>query len=184
MRLTLIRFTKTLAAVLVLLTALPVAAQDWTTVWRDPEVVNYELTMDKIRKLVTVQRAMTALSASQPDVPAKIDADMKAMQKNRTAPATVAEAAALLDRHPSMRAIFANNGMTAREWLAISGAMSTAAVFLILEQRQSSSGSPASSLTAVQKANVALLKQNQAEWKKIEEEFRRLAAETAPATKR
>jgi hypothetical protein len=172
-----------LVGILISLTPAPAAAQDWSAVWRDPEVVNYPLTMEKLRTLLAVQRDMTALAAREPDVPAKVDAEMKAMQKDRTAKRTVADAAGLLDKHASMRNIFAKHGITAREWLAISGAMSTVAIYLVLEERQSSAGSPASSLNATQKANLELLKKNRAEWKKIEEEFRRLAAESAATTK-
>ncbi|MGH9163032.1 MAG: hypothetical protein ACRD2X_23975 [Vicinamibacteraceae bacterium] len=172
-----IRIALTLAATLVAL-ASPAAGQDWTAVWRDPEVVNYELTMERIRKLVAAQRDMTALAAREPDVPAKIDAEMKAMAKNRTAPSTVAGAARMLDRHPSVRDIFAKNGLTARDWLAMSGAMTTAAVDIMLEGRK-----PASSpRSPAQKANVALLKKNRAEWEKIQKEFARLAAEAEAST--
>jgi hypothetical protein len=156
------------------------AGQNWSAVWKDPEVVNYELSMDKLRRLVSVQRDLNALSASQPDIPAKIDADMKVLQNKRPAP-TLADAAGLLDQHTSVRNILAKNGLTSREWLLTSGAMSAAMIFMILEGRQTTGASP---LSAAQKANVALLKQNQTEWKQIEEEFKRLGAEAASRTKR
>jgi hypothetical protein len=153
----------------------PAGAQDWSAIWRDPEIVNYELTMEKVRKLLEVQRAMTALAKRDPGVMPKLDQDFKAMTKSGTAP-TVAGAAALLDRNAPVRATFTQLGVTSREWLAMNGALANAGIELMMQQRNT----PSSARSTAQKANVALLEKNQTEWKQIEAELRQLALDSAP----
>jgi hypothetical protein len=172
MRTAAIRVATALVGILIVL-APSLAAQDWTALWRDPEVENYQLTMEKIRKFAEVQRAVGALNASDPNALPKIDAEFKAMTKGNKRP-TVAEAAALLDRHTSLRNTLAKPGTTPREWLLTSAAVGNASLQILLR-----GGSGASSpRSAVQKANVALLENNQAEWQKIEQELKRLATES------
>jgi hypothetical protein len=145
----------------------PASAQYWSGVWRDPEVENYELSMDKVRKVVDVLRAVT----SDTEAMAKVDRDFKELTKTTPKP-TVADVTALLERHPVARNAISKAGLTARDYLLSSSALTNAGVHMTL-RRQSGSGAPP--LTAAQKANISLLEKNPAEWQKIEEEFRRIA---------
>jgi hypothetical protein len=150
---------------LLVLIALPAAAQDWTTLWRAPEVENYELSMEKIHKFLDVQRAVIAGGV---EPMAKIDRDFKELTKSNPKP-TIADAAALLERQPTVMSALDKAGLTPREYLLTSAAVTNAGLHLNLR------GRGASPRTAAQKANVALLEKNHAEWKKIEQELVRLA---------
>ena len=114
------RFT-TLLVVLVTLAAVPAAGQSKP----DPEVMNYTLSMEKLRKLVPAQRALNALYAKDPQFFDKIDRESKAAQARTF---TVAEQAAILNRYEGFKRALASAGTTPREWLLISEAMGNAFV--------------------------------------------------------
>jgi hypothetical protein len=155
-------------AVLTVFATTPVFAQYWSGLWRDPEVENYELTMEKVRKVVDVLRAVT----SDAETNAKIDRDFKELSKAKPKP-TVADVSALIERQPVVRSAISKAGLTTREYLLSSSAVTNAGIHMILARQSQKSG--ASPLTAAQKANVALLEKHRAEWQKIEEEFTRIA---------
>jgi hypothetical protein len=138
-------------------------AQDYSALWRSPEVENYELTMENVRKFMDVQRAV----ATDADTMAKVDRDFKEMVKNNPKP-TIADSAAILERQPKVVSVLGKAGLTSREYLLTSSAVSNAGVHLALR------GRGASPKTTAQKANVALLEKNGAEWKKMEQELIRI----------
>jgi hypothetical protein len=160
------------AAVLAFLAsaATPASAQYWSGLWRDPEVENYELTMDKVRKVVDVLRAV----ANDADATAKLDRDFKALTKTKPKP-MVSDVTALIEQHPAVRNAINKAGLTTREYLLSSSAVANAGLHMTLS-RQSQGGAPPQ--TPAQKANVALLEKHRAEWQKIEEEFKRIAEAT------
>jgi hypothetical protein len=158
----------------------PLLAQDWSALRKDPEVQNYELTMEKIHKLVEVQRGLSSVQASDPEVLPSIDREFKAIQKGNTNP-TVADAAALVDRHANVRNVLSKAGMTSRDWLLTAEAVTNASLEMMLRGR--TQGSAVAPATAAQKANVALLEKNQAEWQKLQQELRRLSTESSAKAK-
>jgi 2'-5' RNA ligase len=162
-----------LAAVLITFAISPAAAQDWSTLWRAPEVENYELTMEKIHKFLDVQRAVVTGGV---ELMSKIDRDYKELTQSSPKP-TIAEVSALLERQPTVMSALGKAGVTPREYLLTSAAVSTAGLHITLRERG------ASPSTAAQKANVALLEKNQAEWKKIEQELVRLATQATAKPK-
>jgi hypothetical protein len=163
-------------AILAALAVTPASAQSWSGLWRDPEVENYELSMEKVRKVVDVLRAVV----SDDQVMAKIDGDFKELTKTKPKP-TVAEVSALMERQPAVRDAISKAGLTTREYLLSSSAVSNAGLHMTL-RRQSQNGAPPQ--TAAQKANVALLEENKAEWQKLEQEMVRLGTQAAVKTKR
>lgn len=152
------------------LVALPVAAQSATK--EDPEVMNYRLSMEKLRKLVPAQRALNALNAKDPQFSEKIDRETKAAKKKGRL--TVADRAAILDQYGEFKRALAGAGTTPREWLLISGAMGNA--YMWIETKKGTLNTPPPS-TAAQKANVALLEKNDAQFQKIIEELNELTDE-------
>lgn len=171
-----IRVAGIFAGTLIVVAPSLVAAQDWTSLWKDPEVVNYELTMDKVRKVVDVLRAV----ASDAEATAQLARDFKELSKAKPKP-TVPDVSALIERQPVARNAISKAGLTTRDYLLSSSAMTNAGLYMTL-RRQSQNAAPPQ--TAAQKANVALLEKNQAEWKKIEQELAQLAAKSQPSTKR
>jgi hypothetical protein len=89
-----------------------VTAQDWSRMFREPEVENYELSMDKVRKFVDGQRAI-ALDA---DNASKLDRDFKALQQAKPKP-TLADVVGVVDKNASIRAAIAKSGMTTQDFL-------------------------------------------------------------------
>jgi hypothetical protein len=163
-------------ALLIAFATSPASAQYWSGLWRDPQVENYELTMDKVRGVVDVLRTV----ARDAEAMAGIDRDFKELTKTTPKP-TVADVSALLERQPAVRNAISKAGLTTREYLLSSAAMTNAGLHLTL-RRQSQDGAPPQ--TEAQKANVALLEKHRAEWQKIEEEFKRIAeAKTTKARK-
>jgi hypothetical protein len=173
MRSTTFRIAFVAVALLVASTTSPASAQSWSGLWRDPEVENYQLTMDKVRKVVDVMRAV----ASDAEAMAKIDRDFRELARTRPKP-TVADVSALVERQPVVRNAISKRGLTTREYLLSSTAVTNAGLHMTL-RRQSQNGAPPQ--TAAQKANVALLEEHRAEWQKIEEEFKRIAGATTKA---
>jgi hypothetical protein len=148
----------------VLFAASPATAQDYSALWRGPEVENYELSMEKLRKFMEVQRAV----GTDLETMAKIDRDFKELAKNNPKP-TIADSAALLERQPKVVSALGKAGITPREYILTSAAVSNAGLQIALR------GRGASPKTAAQKTNVALLEKNEAEWKKMEQELMRIA---------
>jgi hypothetical protein len=136
---------------------------------QDEELMNHRLSMEKLRKLPEAQRALNAAHAQNPQPFDTIDREKQAM-----ANATVAQRAAMLDRRPEVKNAFTSVGWTAREWLLTYEAMGNA--YVTIESRKGTVTGPPPT-TAAQKANVALLENNQAEFQKIMEELDRLTDE-------
>jgi hypothetical protein len=149
---------------LVLLSAPRAGAQDWSKLFSDPEVENYQLTIEQVRRYVDLLRIV----ASDPQTMAKLDQDYKELQQRNPKP-TVAEVAAVAERAPAVRAAFAKANVTPREYLLQTAAVSNAAIQLTMRNRGMAPK------TAAQKANVALLEKHQDEWNKLQAEMTRLA---------
>jgi hypothetical protein len=175
-----LRLWTAIVTLLVALGATPVSAQDWSALRKDPEVANYALTLDKVRTLVAVERALVAVAATDPQAMPAIDREFKAMRQGATPP-TVKAAAAIIERHPSVRDALSKSGATPHEWLLTVSAVNNAALEMLT--RKYKNGATASGGTAAQQANVALLENNQADWQKLEQEMRRLAEVSAPKAK-
>lgn len=185
------RTATTLLGLLVVLTPMPAPAQDLPETaqdlrataedlmapMRDPEAMNYQLSMEKLRKLVEVQRGLNALVASDPKLFEGIDSETEARAKKGGAPLTVAERAAVIDRHPQIRRVFSGAGVTSRDWILTSLAMGNAGLALAIKNGELDPEAAPPPETAAQKANLALLEKNQAEWRKILEELERLGEE-------
>jgi hypothetical protein len=166
------RQVTTLLALGVMLAASPAAAQG-PSPKLDAEVMNYRLSMEKLRKLPQVQRALNAAHAKNPKIFDSIDEERAAARKNKVS-LTVAQMAAMLDRRPEARSAFASAGWNAREWMLTSEAMGNAVTWIETKKGTLSGPPPA---TNAQKANVALLEANQAEFQKILEELDQLTDE-------
>jgi hypothetical protein len=167
----------TLLAFLVTLAPLPAAAQGLRSTRQDAELMNYRLSMEKLRKLVEVQRALAAAHAKDPKVFENIDTESQARVKENGGPLTVAQKAAIFDRHPEARRVFTNAGWNFRDWMLTSEAMGNAYVGLEIKKGRIQPEVAAPPATAAQKANVVLLEKNDAEWQKILEELDRLGDE-------
>jgi hypothetical protein len=159
----------TLLVFVLSLAALPAAAQGGATAPRDPELMNYRLSMDKLRRLPEAQRALNAAHAKNPQLFDIMDRERQAM-----ANATVAQRAAMLDRRPDVKNAFTSVGWTARDWLLTTEAMGKA--FTAIAAREGTVTAPPPR-TDAEKANVALLEKNDAEFKKILEELDQLTDE-------
>lgn len=170
----------TLLGVLAVLAGSPAAAQDSSALqdpsapMRDPEAVNYQLSMEKLRKLVEVQRALNALNASEPELFERIDREIAAIAKKKGTSPTVAERVAVLDRNPAVQRVFTKAGGTSSDWMLTGLAMGNAFLALEVKMGRLSPEHAPPSTTAAQKANLVLLENNQAEWQKIQEELERL----------
>jgi hypothetical protein len=172
------RSVTTLLTLLVILGPLPAAAQGPPAYPRDEEVKNYRLSMPKLHRLVEVQRQLNAVHASNPAPFDKMDGEMAAEAKKKGAPLTSAQRAAVIDRYPEVRRVLTGAGTTTRDWVLTSEAMGDAHVALEVKKGTlppEAAGSPPT--TTAQKANVALLEKNQAEWQKILQELERLGDE-------
>jgi hypothetical protein len=154
----------------------PAFAQYWSGLWRDPEVENYELTMEKVRKVIEVLGAVV----NDADATAKIDREFKELTKTKPKP-TVADVTALVERQPAVRNAISKAGLTTREYLLSSSAVANAGLQMTLAKQ--SQGGPAPQ-TAAQKANIALLVKNRAEWQKLEKEMLRLGEQAIAKPKR
>jgi hypothetical protein len=157
---------------LLLLAPLQAAAQGSAASRPDPEVMNYRLSMEKLRKLVPAQRALNELNAKDPQFFEKIDRER---QTGKKGPLTVAEQTKVLERYPAFKRALAGAGTTPREWLLISGAMGDA--LIAIEVKKGTLTSKAPPPTPAQKANIALLQKNDAEFQKIIEQLDQLTDE-------
>jgi hypothetical protein len=160
-----------------LLIPLPAAAQESSGgTKQDAEVMNYQLSMEKLRKLVQMQRAFNAADAKNPQLFERINQESQASEKKHGGPLTVAQKAAILDRYPEAQRAFASVGGSARDWLLTFEAMGNAYV-TIMSRDGTVTGPPP--VTDAQKANVALLDANEAEFQKILAELDTLTDELA-----
>jgi hypothetical protein len=174
MRLATIRIA-VLVVGLAVLAPLSAVAQDWGLIAKDPEAQNYQLTMDKIRKFMEVQRAYTANEAEA----AKIESDFQQLAASKTK-LTLTEAAALYDRYAGVRSSLSKAGFTTKEWILTSVAVINA----MTNTMQKNNPSALAGATPAQKANVALLETNNEEWQKIQQELIQLGNKAASRTKR
>lgn len=170
---------RSVLAAAVLLTTLattPASAQDWSSLWRDPEVQNYEISMEKVRKTVDILRAVV----SNAEAKTKLDRDFKELTKTKPKP-TIDDVIALIDREPVSRNAIGKTGLTTRDYLLSSSAVSNAGLHMMLRGRGQGEAPP---LTAAQKANVALLEKNGAEWQKLQQEIIKLGEQVIAKPKR
>jgi hypothetical protein len=156
-----------LLACLALLAQVPAAAQD-------AEVKNYQLSMDKMRKLVEVQRSLNAANEKNPELFAGIDQETESATDENGGPLSAKQRIAIVDRHPEFKSLFTSAGWNARDWILTSEA-ATMAYVRVHSKDGTVSAPPAT--TAVEKANVALLEQNAEETEKLMQELGRLGEE-------
>lgn len=164
-----------LVAGLAVLAPSSAAAQDWGLIAKDPEAENYQLTMDKIRRFMEVQRAYSTNETEG----AKIESDFRQLAASKAKP-TLMEAAALYDRYPGVQSPLSKAGFSSKEWL-----LTPIAVINAMTITMQKGNAPAlAGATAAQKANVALLEKNNEEWQKIQQELMQLAQKAAARMKR
>ena len=144
---------------------------------RDQESMSYRLSMEKLRKLVEVQRTLNALNAAKPDLFERLDGEMAAKAKKKGSALSAAERAAILDRYPEVKSVFTRAKWTSRDWVLTGEAMGHAFLAHEVMKGRLSPESASPPKTAAQKANVALVDKNQAECRKIQEELERLSEE-------
>lgn len=166
-----------LLTALVVLCPAPAASQVPQTVPREAEVIDYRLSMEKLRKLVEIQRTLNALHASDPEPFDRMDREYAAMRKKNGAPLTVAQKAAVLDQYPKLREVFTGAQWTSRDWLLTTDAMASAWLALDMKMGRSPPETAPPPTSTAEKANVALLEKNSAEWQKIQQEIQRLGEE-------
>jgi hypothetical protein len=152
----------------------PEAQGQGSTTPQDEEVMNYRLSMDKLRKLVEMQRAFNAANAGNPDLFEKMNQESQAAEKKNGGPLTVAKKVAIMERYPEVQRAFAGVGGTARDWMLTFEAMGNAYVTIAAREGTVTGPPPA---TDAQRANVALLDANEAEFQKILGELDQLTDE-------
>jgi hypothetical protein len=160
-----------LRTLIVVVVPLSAAAQDWSRMFRAPEVQNYELTMDHVRKYADVVRAM----ARDPEAASQLDRDFKGLQAKKPMP-TLADVTALVDQNSAARSAIGKSGLTTRDYLLSSWAVANAGIHMMIRGKGAE--------TSAQKANVALLESNRAEWTKIQQELARLAEQSVSGASR
>jgi hypothetical protein len=156
-----------LLACLAMLAHVPAAAQD-------AEVKNYQLSMDKMRKLVEVQRSLNAANQKNPELFASINAETEAATDKNGGPLSAKQRIAIVDRHPEFKGLFTSAGWNARDWVLTSEA-ATMAYVRVHSKDGTVSAPPAT--TAAEKANVALLEKNAEESEKLMQELGQLGEE-------
>jgi hypothetical protein len=172
---TTMRPVATLFTLGMMLAAMPAAAQQGLgTTKPDAELMNYRLSMEKLHKLVDVQRSLNTLNAKNPKVFETIDREYQTAAKKNGGPLTVSQKAAIIERYPEAQRMLSSSGTTPRDWLLTLEAMGDAYIW-IETKKGTLRGSPPT--TDAQKANVALLEKNQAEFQKIMEELDKLMDE-------
>jgi hypothetical protein len=164
----------TLLALLVLLASLAPAAYGQRSTRQDEEVMNYPLSMEKLRNLVEMQRAFNAANARNPQLFEKMNQESEASEKKHGGSLTVAQKVAIMERYPEVRRAFASVGGSARDWLLTFEAMGNAYVTIAAREGTVTGPPPA---TDAQRANVALLERNDAEFQKILAELDQLTNE-------
>jgi hypothetical protein len=156
---------------------LPASAQESSgRTKQDPEVMNYRLSMEKLRKLVEMQRAFNAANAKHPQLFEKLNQESEASEKKSGGSLTIAQKVAIMERYPEAQRAFASVGGSARDWLLTFEAMGNAYVTIAAREGTVTGPPPA---TDAQRANVALLDANQAEFQKILEELDQLTDQLA-----
>jgi hypothetical protein len=161
------RQVASLLACLAMLGHVPAAAQD-------AEVRNYQLSMDKVRKLVDVQRSLNAANQKDPELFAAINEETEAATDKNGGPLSAKQRIAIVDRHPEFKSLFASAGWNAKDWVLTSEA-ATMAYVRVHSKDGTVSAPPAT--TATEKANVALFEQNAAETEKLMQELGQLGEE-------
>jgi hypothetical protein len=137
-----------LLACLAALTYLPAAAQG------DADVKTYRLSMNKLRKLLEVQRGLASAHEKNPELFAKLNEQSEEAEEQNGGTLSMSQRAALMDRQPEVKRVLTDAGWTAHDY-----ALTYEATVI------ASSGMPPS--TEAEKANVTLLKDNAAESQKI-----------------
>ncbi len=156
-----------LVACLAMLAHVPAAAQD-------TEAKNYQLSMDKVRKLVEVQRSLNAANKKDPDLFATINQETEAATDKNGGPLSATQRIAIVERHPEIKSLFTSAGWNARDWILTSEA--TTMAYVRVHSKDGTVSAPPAT-TAVEKANVALLEQNAAETEKLMQELGQLGEE-------
>jgi hypothetical protein len=146
----------------------------WPAAAQDAEVKNYQLSMDKMRKLVEVQRSLNAANEKNPELFAGINQETEAATDKNGGPLSAKQRIAIVERHPEFKSLFTSAGWNARDWVLTSEA-ATMAYVRVHSKDGTVSAPPAT--TAVEKANVALLEQNAEETEKLMQELGRLGEE-------
>jgi hypothetical protein len=163
-----------LLACLIVLAPIAAAQEGTQRTRQDAEVANYQLSMDKMRKLLEVQRTLTAANQKNPQLFASIDQETEAAVDKNGGPLSASQRVAIVERHPEIKSLFTSAGWTARDWVFTSEAATMAYVRVHSKDGTVSAPPPT---TAAEKANVALLERNAAETEKIMQELGRLGEE-------
>jgi hypothetical protein len=175
------RSTTTILSLMLVLVMTPVraAAQQppdvppVPTMPRDAEISSYRLTMHKIRQVIDVQRRLNEVGERHPELVQQIEREGEANDGDDVR-LDKRETAAMLEKYPQLRAVFTQAGISAYEFYTASAALGHA--FFALEIKEGSlppeAGSPPE--TAAEKANLALLESNRAEWEKLKKEMMEL----------
>jgi hypothetical protein len=166
------RRVATVLTVLVFLAPFPAAAQSFGRTKQDAEILNYQLSMEKLHKLVDVQRALNAAQAKNRRLFDGSDAEYQTAAKKNGGPLTATQKAAIIDRNPEAKRVFSSVGWSSHEWILTFEAMGNAYMAIEAENGTVEAGQPE---TPAEKANVGLLKKNDAEFQKIMEELNQLS---------
>lgn len=144
------------------------------TLPRDPAVMNYRLSTEKIRRIVDAQRGLDALGAKDPELVRRVNGESEALFESKQRIPQAAESAALLDRHPRIRAVLDRAGITSLDYSAGMAALGTAVMAFEIKQGRLNPAAAPPPETAAEKANVALLEKNETEWTKMWKELEQL----------
>jgi hypothetical protein len=144
-------FAISLLGVAVLPTAVPAQSQDQKM---DPEIINYKLSMDKIRALDGVFKRLFA--------EAKSDASLRTAFNGSGDDKTLAQMVKMVEGNPKIVAAIKAGGLSAREFCVIPmGVMAAGGAYMIQTQYKKDASSLATA------ANIAFYAANKAEIEKI-----------------
>src|SRR5262245_25921153 len=87
---------------------------------QDAAVANYQLSMDKMRKLVEVQRSLNAAIQKNPELFAAVNQETDAATDKNGGPLSATQRIAIVERHPEFKSLFTSAGWTARDWILAS----------------------------------------------------------------
>ena len=156
-----------LIACLAVLAYVPAAAQD-------TDVKNYQLSMDKVRKLVDVQRSLNAANQKNPELFAAVNQETDAATDKNGGTLLAKQRIAIVERHPEFKGLFTSAGWNARDWILTSEAATMA--YVRAHAKDGTVSAPPAT-TAAEKANVALFEQNAKETDKLMQELGELGEE-------
>ena len=141
------------------------------TLPKDPEIRNYRLSMQKMRQVIEVMRNLNAAAEANPELVRQIERDAEAVSERPP----LKEAAAQFEKYPAFRSAFSRAGTSAYDYTVAAAAMGHAWFSLEIKEGRLNPQAAHPPETPAEKANLALLESNRAEWIKLRDEFIRLA---------